>query len=433
MSRVAQQQGDTPDFGQKSSERRVPLTLEPDSPVARPLSVTTRQTGSRAWLVLLASLAFETTFLVVLGAVRDTKDILGLPGSLMALTLVITGAIGGVAVGLAAALVGGAVYFATVASMGSRGTLTATVIATAIWASTALISALLADALREQSRRRREAAVSLAAAQAAEQSYTEIGRLHASLEKSLLPRLPVAHPTLSVLTAYRPSEARLQLGGDFFDVLPLPDGSLALIIGDVAGHGPDAAALGALLRAGWQALTLSDASPYTTLQSLDRMVSEGGFSEEMFVTACLARIDQASGRASLLCAGHPPPLLVSEGQVSRVAVPPLTPLGMLDEKSVEPMTVELPPSWLLFFYTDGLIEGRAKPGSSERFGEQRLVLDLQRWPAYTEDEQGLEMLLTEIEAANGGPMADDVAVIAVKPMPQTAWQAPTLAPLTDSR
>jgi len=163
------------------------------------------------------------------------------------------------------------------------------------------------------------------------------------------------------------------------------------------------------------------------------MVSEGGFSEEMFVTACLARIDQASGRASLLCAGHPPPLLVSEGQVSRVAVPPLTPLGMLDEKSVEPMTVELPPSWLLFFYTDGLIEGRAKPGSSERFGEQRLVLDLQRWPAYTEDEQGLEMLLTEIEAANGGPMADDVAVIAVKPMPQTAWQAPTLAPLTDSR
>jgi len=106
---------------------------------------------------------------------------------------------------------------------------------------------------------------------------------------------------------------------------------------------------------------------------------------------------------------------------------------MLDEKSVEPMTVELPPSWLLFFYTDGLIEGRAKPGSSERFGEQRLVLDLQRWPAYTEDEQGLEMLLTEIEAANGGPMADDVAVIAVKPMPQTAWQAPTLAPLTDSR
>jgi serine phosphatase RsbU (regulator of sigma subunit) len=433
MSRVAQQQGDTPDFGQKSSERRVPLTLEPDSPVARPLSVTTRQTGSRAWLVLLASLAFETTFLVVLGAVRDTKDILGLPGSLMALTLVITGAIGGVAVGLAAALVGGAVYFATVASMGSRGTLTATVIATAIWASTALISALLADALREQSRRRREAAVGLAAAQAAEQSYTEIGRLHASLEKSLLPRLPVAHPTLSVLTAYRPSEARLQLGGDFFDVLPLPDGSLALIIGDVAGHGPDAAALGALLRAGWQALTLSDASPYTTLQSLDRMVSEGGFSEEMFVTACLARIDQASGRASLLCAGHPPPLLVSEGQVSRVAVPPLTPLGMLDEKSVEPMTVELPPSWLLFFYTDGLIEGRAKPGSSERFGEQRLVLDLQRWPAYTEDEQGLEMLLTEIEAANGGPMADDVAVIAVKPMPQTAWQAPTLAPLTDSR
>ena len=433
MSRVAQQQGDTPDFGQKSSERRVPLTLEPDSPVARPLSVTTRQTGSRAWLVLLASLAFETTFLVVLGAVRDTKDILGLPGSLMALTLVITGAIGGVAVGLAAALVGGAVYFATVASMGSRGTLTATVIATAIWASTALISALLADALREQSRRRREAAVGLAAAQAAEQSYTEIGRLHASLEKSLLPRLPVAHPTLSVLTAYRPSEARLQLGGDFFDVLPLPDGSLALIIGDVAGHGPDAAALGALLRAGWQALTLSDASPYTTLQSLDRMVSEGGFSEEMFVTACLARIDQASGRASLLCAGHPPPLLVSEGQVSRVAVPPLTPLGMLDEKSVEPMTVELPPSWLLFFYTDGLIEGRAKPGSSERFGEQRLVLDLQRWPAYTEDEQGLEMLLTEIETANGGPMADDVAVIAVKPMPQTAWQAPTLAPLTDSR
>ena len=92
------------------------------------------------------------------------------------------------------------------------------------------------------------------------EAQAEVARLHDRLEASLLPRTPILHPRLDVAAAYRPGEARLRLGGDFFDVLPCNAGQVAVLVGDVSGHGPDAAALGATIRGDWRALNLSGAA-----------------------------------------------------------------------------------------------------------------------------------------------------------------------------
>ena len=219
---------------------------------------------------------------------------------------------------------------------------------------------------------------------------------------------------MRILSIYRPSEARLQLGGDFYDVLRLPDDSLALIVGDVAGHGPQAAALGARLRAGWRALRLAGTPVDQILRSLDTMVAENDPAGEMFATVCLAQIDHAAGQAQVVCCGHAPPLLVSAGDISMLDVSPGPALGPFGLDGHRPTTIDLPDGWVLFVYTDGLTEARLSPGETERLGEEGLMRKLGDDPTYLADADGLARLLDEVEQANGEPLADDVAVVAVE-------------------
>ena len=255
-----------------------------------------------------------------------------------------------------------------------------------------------------------QAAIAMLEARRA-RAHSEAARLHATLEASLLPVMPIDHSDLEIVTAYRPGEDRLLLGGDFYDVMPLRDGRLALILGYVAGHGPNAAALGARLRAGWQALTLSDAAPSVILSSLARMVAAQP-PLELFATVVLAWIDPGARSAALLSAGHPPPLLLSSG-VQAIQLPAHLPLGLDEGGRPRPTTVKLPRGWTLFFYTDGLIEGRAAPTSPERYGEKGLMRRLQEDAAGGFDVEALDRVLAEIEAANGAAFGDDVAVVAV--------------------
>jgi serine phosphatase RsbU (regulator of sigma subunit) len=77
------------------------------------------------------------------------------------------------------------------------------------------------------------------------------------LERGLVPHPIVEDPSILIASSYLPGRRRSLLGGDFYDAVETPDGSLHLLVGDVAGHGPDEAALGAGLRIAWRALTLS--------------------------------------------------------------------------------------------------------------------------------------------------------------------------------
>lgn len=239
-------------------------------------------------------------------------------------------------------------------------------------------------------------------------------RLHERLARSLAPTLPVRHHAVDVLRYYRPGDRRLELGGDFADVLELRDGRLAVICGDVSGNGPDAAALGAMLRVGWSALVLSGASPSRIVHGLRAIVVRERQDPDTFATACLAWIDPRVGEVALLNAGHPPPLIL-DGGVAPLAHPPIPPLGALDVPVGEPGRFDLPEDWALVFYTDGLIEGRVAPGSSERFGEQRLIQAFADLVGGALDRDALERVTTAVERAATAPFADDITVVVVSP------------------
>jgi PAS domain S-box-containing protein len=116
--------------------------------------------------VLLIACLVEAAFLLAIGAVQNARSVLGLPGSLMALSAVVAGALAGSLVGLTAAAFGGAIFYLAVADMGAKSSLATTIASTAIWAAAALVSSLLAGGLRNQAERRRSASVAQARAEA---------------------------------------------------------------------------------------------------------------------------------------------------------------------------------------------------------------------------------------------------------------------------
>ena len=137
-----------------------------------------RRLRAHPWRVLVAAIAIESAILAALGAVSDTRRILGVPGSLVALMAVMAGALAGPLVGALVAVAGGVVFFMTVGDFGSRSSVWTTAISTAIWLAAGLVSGFLARGLREQTERRRAAAVALARADAARDAQlTEQSRI----------------------------------------------------------------------------------------------------------------------------------------------------------------------------------------------------------------------------------------------------------------
>jgi PAS domain S-box-containing protein len=235
------------------------------------------------------------------------------------------------------------------------------------------------------------------------------------LQNGLLPSLSLRDPALLLRTRYRAGQERALLGADFFDALELSDGSVALLIGDVAGHGPDEAAVGVALRAAWRALVLAGHDPGDLLDGLDKVLVHDRPSEEMFTTVCCAWISPDRGRVTVALAGHPPPLLVRAGAVQAVDVPGGPALGVLDDGYPwEAGVLEVGDAWTLLCYTDGLIEGRLAPGAVERFGIGELVEVVRGQLAVAAGLDGLlDGLLGVVQAANGADLSDDVAILCV--------------------
>jgi serine phosphatase RsbU (regulator of sigma subunit) len=238
-------------------------------------------------------------------------------------------------------------------------------------------------------------------------------QLHARLEASLLPARPTIHPHLRIVTRYRTGERRLRLGGDFVGTTVSDDGSLSFVIGDVSGHGPNAAALGATLRTTWRALTLVHQDLNRILEVMGSVLLNERTGPNAFATLLAGTVHPGSRGLTLTSAGHLPPILIADGDAVPLETPPSPPLGFADPSKLKPTDFALPEAWTLMCYTDGIIEARVTPGSGERFGEGRLRDHLRSWPNSHADEHLLDLLMQEIEAGYGGPFADDVAVLLI--------------------
>jgi len=238
-------------------------------------------------------------------------------------------------------------------------------------------------------------------------------RLHAQLEASLLPSVALTTMSLRVVTHYQGGEQRMLLGGDFFDVIELDHREIAFLIGDVSGHGPAAAALGATLRAAWQGLVAARVEPAEILRAMDAVLRRERSNIEEFATVCLGTISPARDRCSLTCAGHPLPLMITHGEVEEVEMECPPPLGWLDPSTRwSPQLVDLPTEWTLVLYTDGLVEGRAEPHGRDRFGIDRLIAHMASLPTPGAlDARELDGLVATARRANGGDLDDDVAIL----------------------
>ncbi|MET8470345.1 fused response regulator/phosphatase [Streptomyces sp. NPDC006422] len=271
-----------------------------------------------------------------------------------------------------------------------------------------LDSRLLGRAIRYAVERKR--------ADIAQQGLTE-SRLRAQenarLERGLLPTPLLDGSTLRFAARYRPGRSRALLGGDFYDTVRTPDGTVHAMIGDVCGHGPDEAALGVELRIAWRALTFAGLCGDELLSTLQQVLEHERADEEIFATLCTVDIAPDGRRAGLCLAGHPSPLITTPGRPA--ALLPYEnngpALGLLPKARWPRMQVELGASWSLMLYTDGLIEGRIGEGR-QRLGQDGMVEMIRRQRAEGLTGEGLlEAAMNEVRDLNGGDLTDDVAVL----------------------
>ena len=244
----------------------------------------------------------------------------------------------------------------------------------------------------------------------------EVARVHAEenvrLERGLLPA-PLVNDEHLVLTAhYRPGRRRALLGGDFYDAVQTADGTVHAVIGDVSGHGPDAAALGVSLRIAWRTLVIGGHSTEALLSTLQVVHGHERHQSWMFTTLCMATIAPDQRRLTLRLAGHPPPLLITpDGIESLEPAKGEPPLGVVDDARWTAYEHTLPEQWSLLLYTDGLIEGRTGVGNA-RLGGEGLAAMLR---GLDTNSPGLVASLVErAEELNGGPLLDDVAAFVVR-------------------
>lgn len=185
------------------------------------------------------------------------------------------------------------------------------------------------------------------------------------LQRSLLPQTLPSIEQFRVAARYETGVDGNAAGGDFYDAFTLPDGRLAVVLGDVAGHDVRAAALMGQVRAALRALAFTDPEPAVVLTGLDRLVANlavDARDPELFVTVTYGLADHTARTLAIASAGHPPPLLrrhpsSSDSPVtSYLDIPPGPPLGVGGGQAA--VTVDLVPGDTVLLYSDGVIERR---------------------------------------------------------------------------
>jgi PAS domain-containing protein len=184
--------------------------------------------------------------------------------------------------------------------------------------------------------------------------------------------LPASLPDVAgvrIGARYLPADTEQPIGGDWYDAFVLPDGGVAVVIADVAGHGPEAAAFMVQVRNILRAVAVEHAEPDVALCRANRAITAFAEPGGPFVTCCYAVLDPASGRFTWASAGHLPPILADTGTPGRATTRDAAralhqtvglPLAVADDAGYTAHEVELGPGDRVVLYTDGLIERRGE-------------------------------------------------------------------------
>jgi serine phosphatase RsbU (regulator of sigma subunit) len=229
-----------------------------------------------------------------------------------------------------------------------------------------------------------------------------------TMQRSLLPQVVPETPGLEIGHLYEAS-ARLDIGGDVYDLMTLPDGRLAAVIGDVTGHGIDAAADMAMVKYLFRSLAREHSRPGDFLAHANEVVV-GEITAGKFVTMAYLIIDPARAVVACAAAGHPSPRLVQpDGTVTALPAGGLA-LGVEVAQDYGDVEEPLPPGAAVVLYTDGVLEARR---AGEMYGEERLDALLARRAALPADRLA-RAILDDCRHFAGGELDDDAAVVVIK-------------------
>jgi PAS domain S-box-containing protein len=240
--------------------------------------------------------------------------------------------------------------------------------------------------------------------------YEREHALAVTLQRSLLPdRIPQA-PGLLVAARYKPAAAEEGVGGDWYDVLPVPGGGVGLVMGDVAGKGLAAASMVGRLRSALRAYALEGHAPARVLEQLNRLIWTEA-DESQMATLLYVVVDPSEGEVRWVNAGHLPPLLVGDnGSPSFLEGGSSVPLGVLPFPDFEEVSARMKPGASVVLYTDGLVE---RPGKHIDAGMNTLAGAVADAPS--DPEQLCDYLLHEMVPREGAP--DDVALLTLRSIP----------------
>ncbi len=227
-----------------------------------------------------------------------------------------------------------------------------------------------------------------------------------TMQRSLLPRDDPSVEGLEVGCVYE-SAAQVDVGGDVYDFLELADGRLAVVLGDVTGHGIDATADMAMAKFVFRSLAREHSEPSAFLaRANDVVLSE--IAAGKFITMVYVTVDR-DGALACACAGHPQPRLLGAAGVSELACGGLA-LGIDAPQEYEQVTATLQPGGAVVLFTDGVIECRR---DGELFGDERLDGVLAANAGRSAQEIA-EAVVAACRAFAGGDLPDDCAVVVIR-------------------
>ena len=263
---------------------------------------------------------------------------------------------------------------------------------------------------------------------AAKTTEADLRRLAETLQASLLPPRPPTIPGLDVATRYRPAQAALGVGGDFYDVFRLRTNDWGLVLGDVCGKGVHAARLTGLARYTLRAAAVHHTEPTDVLREVNEALLEDHEVEERFASAIYARVEQdvCGAWLTLAVAGHPLPIVVRRAGWVDVRGQVGTLLGLFPDIDVAEDRVGLGPGDAIVFVTDGITEARNAAG--EEFADEGL-LDVLLDHTDADAEQLADAIIDGMVAFAERPFHDDVAVLIVRVPPDVADDPGRLAAL----
>ncbi len=228
-----------------------------------------------------------------------------------------------------------------------------------------------------------------------------------TMQRLLLPRERPHLEGLELGDVYAPS-ARLEVGGDVYDYAVLDDGRLAVVLGDVTGHGVEATADMAMTTFVFRSVSREHPEPGDFLAHANEVVVDE-VAAGKFVTMVYLTVDPATGEVACAVAGHPPPRIVSpDGSVRKLAGGGL-PLGIEEAQVYAEVRDMLEPGAAVVLYTDGVIEARR---DRELYGEERLDALLAARVGLAPTELA-EAVLEDCRAFGGGELTDDCAVVVI--------------------